>query len=67
MLIFADEPSKPRKTRGIHRDYRKLHNPYESEEEKSQEYANAMEEGDDYHSLKDAQAAVKWPEWERMI
>jgi len=32
MLIFADEPSKPRKTRGIHRDYRKLHNPYESEE-----------------------------------
>jgi len=64
---LEDEPSKPRKTRGICRDYRKLHNPYESEEEKSQEYANAMEEGDDYHSLKDAQAAVEWPEWEHTI
>jgi len=64
---LEDEPSEPRKTRGIRKDYRKLHDPYESEEEKSQEYANAMEEGDNYHSLKDAQAAVKWPEWERAI
>jgi len=26
-----------------------------------------MEEGNDYHSLKDAQAAVEWPEWECAI
>src|SRR6267142_3392359 len=32
---LEDEPSEPRKTRGIRRDYQKLHDPYESEEEKS--------------------------------
>jgi len=33
----------------------------------SPEYANVMEEGDDYHSLKDAQSLAKWPEWECAI
>jgi len=45
-----------------------LQDPFlESKEEMSFKYANAMEEGDDYHSLKDAQSLAKWPEWECAI
>jgi len=45
---LEDEPSKPWKTRGIRKDYRKLHDPYESEEEKSQEYGMT---GNDTHNI----------------
>src|SRR6267142_651689 len=45
---LEDEPSEPWKTRGICKDYRKLHDPYESEEEKSQEYGMT---GNDTHNI----------------
>jgi len=66
--LNEDIPFEPRKMHGICRDYKKLQDPFlESKEEMSPEYANAMEEGDDYHSSKDAQTSAEWPEWEHTI
>jgi hypothetical protein len=54
--------------RGIQRDYKKLSDPFSDESDNDNDlsqihYTNAMEEEDDYHSLKDAKASHEWLEW----
>jgi Reverse transcriptase (RNA-dependent DNA polymerase) len=63
----------PRKTCGIHIDYKTLHDPFttfmEEEEENflSMEEAFAIIAGDELTSLKEAKESLEWPDWERAM
>ena len=58
----------PRKTRGIHIDYKNLHDPYPEEENEdnflTMEEVYAIIAGDKLTSLKDTRTSPDWPEWE---
>ena len=65
---------EPRKTWGIRKDYRKLSDPFSSEDEENEnpddetEMVIMMAEaGDEFQSLKEAMESPDWPEWERAI
>ena len=66
---------EPHKTRGIKRDYRKLHDPFSEEEDELEESATltdeqalaAAAEGDEPKLLKEAKTSPEWPEWEKAI
>jgi len=66
------DPREPRRTRGIWKDYRYLHDPFPDEKEAgmlciAKEQAFTVIPGNDCHSLKEAHASPDWPEWEKAI
>ena len=66
---------QPRKTRGLHPDYRYcyLNNPFGDEEEEEEEETNIIDEtyaiiaGDEINSLSEAKDSPDWPEWCKAI
>ncbi len=69
-----EEPQEKQRTRGIHIDYRYLHNPFPDEEDEANEATFSSNEelfaiiaGDELTSLKDAKKSPDWPEWEKAI
>ena len=66
------DPREPQRTRGIHKDYRYLHNLFPDKKEASmlcitKEQVFTVIPGDNCHSLKEAQESPDWPEWEKAI
>jgi len=66
------DPREPRRTRGVRKDYRYLHDPFPDEKEAgmlciTKEQVFTVIPGDDCHSLKEAQESLDWLEWEKAI
>src|SRR4029077_3387615 len=66
------DPREPRRTRGIKKDYRYLHDPFPDEEEAGiacvdKEEAYVVVPNDDCHSLRQARGSEDWEEWERAM